>query len=70
MRLLALDSPAHYDAVKDLVAQYISHASAHRLGETAPGDDQQAERSTEELSDLSPADVWHELTRDLTCVTS
>jgi hypothetical protein len=52
-RLFALDSSSYHDAVEDLVARYISHATVHHLGQR-----------------LSPADVWHELTRDLTCVQS
>ena len=69
-RLLALESTSHDDAVEDLMARYVSHAKRHRLCHTAAERAQHGNALLEPISDLTPADLWHELTRDLTCATS
>ena len=62
IRLLALDPSSDDDtnAAAELVARYAAHATAHRTARQPAGATSQTE------VELSPGDLWHELTRDLT----
>jgi hypothetical protein len=62
IRLLALDPSSDDDtnAAAELVARYAAHATAHRTARQPAGVTSQTE------VELSPGDLWHELTRDLT----